>query len=107
MKKVISWILFILTVLIFLFDIYFTIVGAIDVKNEMDRLATSGASGVDYLGLGIEILVMGFVLISVVGLILSIVSSKIAQNRVIRMISFALFLLFMLMIYFCFCFVFL
>lgn len=107
MKRVISRILFLLTAIIFVFDIYFTVVGSIDVKNELDRLAATGAGGVDYWGVGLDVLIMGIILISVVGLILSVVSSMIAQSRVIRMLSFTLCVLFVLMIVSGFCFVYL
>ena len=99
MKKIISWILFILTLVIFIFDVYAAIFGAIDVKKQMDELIARGASGHEYLGVGDDILVLGIIFISVVGLIFSIVSLAVAQNRVIRNISFVLILLFLLMIF--------
>lgn len=95
MKKVISWVLFILVVVTFVFDIFFAVYGAIDVKNEFDRLAAEGASGVDYFGVGADILVMGIFFLSFVGAILAFISSKLAQSRVVKSISFVLFLLFL------------
>ena len=102
MKKLFSWILFILTVIVFIFDIYVTVAGTIDVKNQMDRLAATGASGVDYWGVGADILVMFIILITVVGLILAIVSSKFAQSRVIEILSIIIFLLFIPVTLLCF-----
>ena len=94
MRRIISWILVILIVLVFAYDIYFVIAGTIEVKNQLDRLAASNASGHEYLGVPIDIVVIGTFLISVVGLIFSIISSKIAQNKVIRKLSFTLSCLF-------------
>lgn len=99
MKKVISPIFFISANLVFIYDCYFAIAGSIDVKNELDRLAaTPGASGVDYWGVGWDILILGILAISIFGLILSLVSWRISQNRVIRIISFVLFAMFGLVI---------
>ena len=102
MRRIISWILVILIVLIFAYDIYFVIAGTIEVKNQLDRLEASNASGHEYLGVPIDIVVIGTFLISVVGLIFSIISSKIAQNTVIRKLSFTLSCLFGLMSLTCF-----
>ena len=102
MKKRFSWMLFILTVIVFIFDIYVTVTGTIDVKNQMDRLAAKGASGVDYWGVGADILIMFIILITVVGLILAIVSSKFAQSRVIEILSIIIFLLFIPVTLLCF-----
>jgi hypothetical protein len=102
MKKLFSWMLFILTVIVFIFDIYVTVTGTIDVKNQMDRLAATGASGVDYWGVGADILIMFIILITVVGLILAIVSSKFAQSRVIEILSIIIFLLFIPVTLLCF-----
>ena len=90
MKKVISWVLFILTVAIFLFDIYFAITGTIEVDLQLDRIKEMGGSGVDFLGVGVEILAMGIALLTFVGLIFSILSAMLAQKRVIKIISFVL-----------------
>lgn len=96
MKKVISWILFILTISTLAFDVYFAVAGSIDVKNELDRLAATGTGGIDLWGVGIDILIMGIILISAIGLILSVVSAIRAQSRIIRITSYTLFLLFIL-----------
>ena len=88
MKKVFSWIFFVLTILVFAFDLYFAIAGAIDVQKNLDKLAaTPGASGVDYLGVGIDVVVFGVFAISIIGFVTAIISCKISQNRVMGMIS--------------------
>lgn len=94
MKKVISWVLFILTVAIFLFDIYFAVAGTIEVDLQFDKIEEMGGSGVDVLGVGVEILAMGIALLTFVGLIFSALSVKFAQNRVMKIISLVLVLLF-------------
>ena len=94
MKKVISWVLFILTIAIFLFDIYFAVAGAIDVKFHFEEIVAEGGSGVDFFGVGVEILAMGIVLLTFVGLIFAAFSLKFAQKRVIKIISLVLVLLF-------------
>lgn len=89
MKKVFSWIFFVLTIFVFAFDLYFAISGIIDVQKNLDKLAaTPGASGVDYLGVGADVLVFGVIAISIIGFIFSIISCKISQNRVMSIISY-------------------
>ena len=89
MKKVFSWIFFVLTIFVFTFDLYFAISGTIDVQKNLDKLAaTPGASGVDYLGVGADVLVFGVIAISIIGFIFSIISCKISQNRVMSIISY-------------------
>lgn len=99
MKKVISWIFFISANLVFVYDIHFAIVGAIDVKSELDRLAsTPGASGVDYWGVGWDILILGIIGISILGFLFSLISWRISKNRIMRIISFVLLVLFSLVL---------
>lgn len=96
MRKVISWILFIVTLVVFAFGIYFTVFGSIDVKNTLDSIAARGGSGVDYLGSGADIFVMLVILIFAVLFIFSIVSSIVAKSFAIRIISLSLIPLFVL-----------
>ena len=89
MKKVFSWIFFVLTIFVFTFDLYFAISGTIDVQKNLDKLAaTPGASGVDYLGVGADVLVFGVIAISIIGFIFSIISCKISQNRIMSIMSY-------------------
>ena len=89
MNKVFSWIFFGLTIFVFTFDLYFAISGTIAVQKNLDKLAaTPGASGVDYLGVGADVLVFGVIAISIIGFIFSIISCKISQNRVMSIISY-------------------
>ena len=100
MKKVISWVLFILTIAIFLFDIYFAVAGAIDVKLHFEEIVAEGGSGVDFWGVGVEILAMGIVLLTFVGLVFAAFSVKVAQKRVIKIISVAISFLFLFVPFF-------
>lgn len=100
MKKVISWVLFILTVAIFLFDVYFAVAGTIEVDLQFDKIKEMGGSGVDFFGVGVEILAMGIALLTFVGLIFAALSVKFAQKRVIKIISFVLVLLFIFIPFF-------
>lgn len=101
MKKVVSIFLFILMIAVFIFDLYGAIVGAIDVNNAFAELEARGASGHEYLGVGLDVLVMGVIFLSIVGFVISLISRKIAQNRVIRMVSSMLCPLFLLPIFVC------
>ena len=91
MKKVISYFFsyffFVLMIAVFIFELYFSIVGAIDINNQLAELAAREASGHELLGVGVDILVFGVVFLSVVGLVVSLVSCKIAQSRVVRIVS--------------------
>ena len=99
MKKIISLILFILAVAVFIFELYFSIAGAVNVNNRLAELAARGASGHEYLGVGLDILVFGVILISIVGLVLAIISWKIAQYRAVRIVSGVLCPMFLLPIF--------
>lgn len=101
MKKLISYILFALTVILVILDFYYAIAGAIDVNNTFAELEARGAGGHEYLGVGLDVLVIGVIFISVVGFGISLVSWRIAQNRVIGIISSVLCPLFFLPIFVC------
>jgi hypothetical protein len=87
MKKVFSWMFFILTLAVFVFDTYVAISGAIDVNRQLAELAAREASGHELLGVGLDILVFGVVLVSAVGVSISLISWKIAWCKAIRVIS--------------------
>ena len=78
-------------IFIFIFDIFFAVSGLVEVQRELDRLAaTPGASGVDYWGIGADILalVLWVVAISIIGLAFAITCCKMSQSRVISIISY-------------------
>ena len=96
MKKFFSWVLFLLAIFIFFLDIGFVVDGVIEIKNQYAELAARNASGSEYLGVGTDVFVMLFLLISLVGLIISGISLKIAPNRFVRGVSLVLSILFTL-----------
>ena len=87
MKKFFSILIFVLMLFVFVVDLYGAITGAIDVKNQYAAWEASGESGHALLGVGIDILVIGVGFFTVLGVILSLISFGIAQNRVIRIVS--------------------
>ena len=87
MRKFAASVFFVLAIAVFVFDLYFSIVGAMDVNHQLAELAARGASGHELLGVGLDVLVLGCVLVSVVGVVFSIISYKIAQYRAIRIVS--------------------
>lgn len=87
MKKFFSIVFFLLMIAVFVFEVYCGITGTIDVNRQYAELAARGASGHEYLGVGIDILVLGTIFLSIVGSIISIISWKIAQYRAFRIIS--------------------
>lgn len=94
MKKAISIFFFLLMIAVFAWEVYGGITGVIDVKRAYAELAARGASGHEYLGVGDDILAMGMILFSVVEFVLALVSWKIAQYRVIKIVSAVMCLLF-------------
>ena len=101
MKKIVSIFFFILMIAVFIFELYFGIAGVIDVNNAYAELEAREASGHEYLGVGLDILVIGVGFLSVVGFVISLISWKIAQNRVIRIVSAGMCPLFLLPIFVC------
>ena len=87
MKRILSIVLFMLAIAVFMFELYFSIAGAIDVNKQFAELAASEASGHELLGVGLDILVFGAVFISIIGFVIAVISWKIAQYRAIRIAS--------------------
>ena len=102
MKKIISRILFILTIVIFMFGIYVAVFGATDVISKWEEIEATGYGGMEYMAVGTDILAVGVVMISVIGAIMAIISAKIAQSRALRIISLILCPLNLMMILICF-----
>ena len=98
MKKAISLGIFLLTVIIFTFGLFFAVDCSVEVKNNMDKIVASGAGGMERMFAGQDILFIGVFLISAVGLAFSSVSVKIAKYRLIKNISVAMIFLFVLML---------
>ncbi|MBR2292816.1 MAG: hypothetical protein IKA44_00715 [Clostridia bacterium] len=101
MKKFFSFVFFILMIAVFVFDLYFAIAGAIDVNKQFAELAAREAGGHELLGVGLDILVIGVGFFAVVGFVISLISWRIAQNRVIRRVSAVMCPMFLLPIFVC------
>ena len=99
MKKFFSLVFFLLVIATFIFELYFSIAGAIDVNKQFAELAARGASGHELLGVGLDILFFGVVFIAIVGFVISLISWKIAQYRVVKIVSGVLCPLFLLPIF--------
>ena len=99
MKKTLSIFFFALMVAIFIFELYFGINGAIAVSNQYAELAEREASGHEYLGTGLDILVLGVLFISAVGSLVAMISRKIAQFRWMKTASFITCMVFLLPIF--------
>ena len=74
MKKMVSVLFFIVTLVIFAADMYFGIAGSIDVKLQFAELAAKGASGHELWGVGLDVLVFGVVLLSIIGGVTALIS---------------------------------
>ena len=101
MRKLFSIVFFILVLAVFAFELYFGIVGAIEVNNQFAELAARGASGHEYLGVGLDIVVIGVLFLSVFGSVISFCSYKIAQHRMLRLASAVMCPLFFVPIFIC------
>ena len=77
-KKVVSIFFFVLMIAVFIFEFYFGIAGAIDVNNAFAELEAREASGHEYLGVELDVLVIGVCFLSIVGFVISLVSCKIS-----------------------------
>ena len=90
MKKAISCFLFVLTIAIFVFNTYFGIVGAIEVKDQLAELEAREASGHEYLGVGADALVLFLGLFSIIGGAFALLSALIARHRSVKAASWIL-----------------
>ena len=87
MKKMVSVLCFIVTLVIFAADMYFGIAGSIDVKLQFAELAAKGASGHELWGVGLDVLVFGVVLLSIIGGVTALISRKLAHCKVVKAAS--------------------
>ena len=87
MKKTFSIFFFLLVAALFIFELYFSIAGAIDIDDQLDELASRGAGGHELLGVGLDVFVFAVALTSVVGFVFAIISYKIAQFPAVRTAS--------------------
>ncbi len=99
MRKLISFILFALTVLTVIITVIFCIYSIVDIQRELVRLEnTPGTSGIDYLGLGWGYGIILF-FVSVFGLIISAINIQVSYINIVKYISVASTLLFVLLVF--------
>ncbi|MGN0114855.1 MAG: hypothetical protein ACI396_05970 [Acutalibacteraceae bacterium] len=100
MKKVISVILFVLSIIAALLDVFVCVYGFIDINNDLTDLSMAHASGADYLGVAVGVGVYAIVIffISLFGSIISGINAKIAVNKAVRYISLGMVSMFILLL---------
>lgn len=97
MQKIISNITFFGGIATFVFDVIWLIYGVMDMNKVLAELsATPGTGGADYFGLGWG-WGLGVFMISALGLVLSVISAILSQQRKRKWISFVAILLFVLL----------
>ena len=94
MRKVIFWILFILTIAFFVFDACFAFWGIVEVDREEDRIEEMGGSGVDHLGTGADVFIMIIAQLSNESVIFSGISAILTKKRLLKITSLVLCFLF-------------
>ena len=88
MKKSISRIIFVLMIIVFIYNTCFAVSGVIELREQIAILDSNDAGGLDYWGLGIDIFLILFFGLSVFEMILSVASIILAQNRFMKTASF-------------------
>lgn len=98
MKKALSWIVFAFAIALLVFDACAAIGGTVTLMIEEREIVAAGGSGVDLLGSHIAEGLLRFfvILVSAIGWILSVISSRIAPNRTVERFSIVLIVLFVL-----------
>ncbi|MBR5322573.1 MAG: hypothetical protein IKU48_03410 [Clostridia bacterium] len=86
MKRKLSMILFVISCLVLITSIVFCVCSIVDINHILNKLANDpSASGIDYLGIGWGYGI-GLFAVSVLGLILSMISKKLLQQKTLRYI---------------------
>lgn len=103
MKKIISWILLVLTVAVLAFGIYFTVDCSITCKQISAELAAEEIGGIEVFRIPYHALALGVIFTFVVGGILTILTWNIGKTRIMKIIPITLFVLFLAVTFGCFC----
>lgn len=103
MRKFISWILLVLTVAAFGFGIYFTVACSITCVQISAELAAKELGGIELFRIPYVSLALGVIFTFVVGGILTILTWNIGKTRIMKIIPFSLFCLFLAVTFGCFC----
>ena len=105
MKKVIAWILLVLTVAVFVYGICFTIALSIECKRISAELVEERVGGIEVFRIPYDALAIGVIFTFVVGGILTILTWNIGKTHIMKLIPITLFTLFLAVTFGCFCYI--
>ena len=87
MKRILAMILFVVSCLVLIASIAFFVYGVVDINRILNELSNNpGASGIDYLGIGWAYGI-GLFVVSILGLIMSGISKKMLQKKILQYAS--------------------
>lgn len=87
MRRFFSILFLVLVFFVFLFDLFISIGGGLHVDEQMAELEARGAGGHELLGVGLDVLILCILILSAVGVALSLISLKLARHRTLRIVS--------------------
>ena len=105
MRKIISWILLVLTVAVLAFGIYFTVACSIACVRISAELAAKELGGIELFRIPYDSLALGVIFTFVGGGILTILTWNIGKTRIMKIIPTSLFCLFLAVTFGCFCYI--
>lgn len=89
MKRILAMILFVVSCLVLIASIAFFVYGVVDINRILNELSNNpSASGIDYLGIGWAYGI-GLFVVSILGLIMSGISKKMLQKKILQYASIA------------------
>lgn len=87
MKRILAMILFVVSCLVLIASIAFFVYGVVDINRILNELSNNpSASGIDYLGIGWAYGI-GLFVVSILGLIMSGISKKMLQKKILQYAS--------------------
>ena len=87
MKRILAMILFVVSCLVLIASIAFFVYGVVDINHILNELSNNpSASGIDYLGIGWAYGI-GLFVVSILGLIMSGISKKMLQKKILQYAS--------------------
>ena len=87
MKRILAMILFVVSCLVLIASIAFFVYGVVDINRILNELSHNpSASGIDYLGIGWAYGI-GLFVVSILGLIMSGISKKMLQKKILQYAS--------------------
>ena len=87
MKRILAMIIFVVSCLVLIASIAFFVYGVVDINRILNELSNNpSASGIDYLGIGWAYGI-GLFVVSILGLIMSGISKKMLQKKILQYAS--------------------